>query len=116
MSKQIKLEIARENPEARCWIYSDLQLPAEKHELNDALQRARITEQNTPYEISVYECEALPLLPFRRLDSPTIDEMNFLAKRLDGLNEEERLVLQAVASKVLKYGEDEMSKEVILKW
>lgn len=108
MSKQIKLEIARENPEARCWIYSDLQLPAEKHELNDALQRARITEQNTPYEISVYECEALPLLPFRRLDSPTIDEMNFLAKRLDGLNEEERLVLQAVASKVLKYGEDEI--------
>ena len=108
MSKQIKLEIARENPEARCWIYSDLQLPAEKHELSDALQRARITEQNTPYEISVYECEALPLLPFRRLDSPTIDEMNFLAKRLDGLNEEERLVLQAVASKVLKYGEDEI--------
>lgn len=108
MSKQIKLEIARENPEARCWIYSDLQLPAEKHELNDALQRARITEQNTPYEISIYECEALPLLPFRRLDSPTIDEMNFLAKRLDGLNEEEKLVLQAVASKVLKYGEDEI--------
>ena len=108
MSKQIKLEIARENPEARCWIYSDLQLPAEKHELSDALQRARITEQNTPYEISVYECEALPLLPFRRLDSPTIDEMNFLAKRLNGLNEEERLVLQAVASKVLKYGEDEI--------
>ena len=108
MSKQIKLEIARENPEARCWIYSDLQLPAEKHELSDALQRARITEQNTPYEISVYECEALPLLPFRRLDSPTIDEMNFLAKRIDGLNEEERIVLQAVASKVLKYGEDEI--------
>ena len=108
MAKQIKLEIARENPDAGNWLYADLQLPAEEHEIRDAFQRARITDSDTFYELSAYECEALPLLPFRRLDTTTVDEMNFLAKRLDGLNEDERLVLQAVSPRILKYGEDEI--------
>ena len=108
MAKQIKLEIARENPDAGNWLYADLQLPAEEHEIRDAFQRARITNSDTFYELSVYECEALPLLPFRRLDTTTVDEMNFLAKRLDGLNEDGRLVLQAVSPRVLKYGEDDI--------
>ncbi len=108
MAKQIKLEIAAENPESRSWLYADLQLPAEEHEIRDAFQRARITSPDTYHEFSIYECEAIPALPFRRLDSPSLDELNFLAKRLDSLNEEERLVLQAVSPKILKVGEDEL--------
>ena len=108
MAKQIKLEIARENPDAGNWLYADLQLPAEEHEIRDAFQRARITSSDVYHEYSIYECEAIPILPFRRLDSPSIDELNFLAKRLDGLNEDERLVLRAVAPRILKVGEDEI--------
>ncbi len=108
MAKQIKLEIAAENPESRSWLYADLQLPAEEHEIRDAFQRAKITSPDTYHEFSIYECEAIPALPFRRLDSPSLDELNFLAKRLDSLNEEERLVLQAVSPKILKVGEDEL--------
>ena len=47
MAKQIKLEIAAENPESRSWLYADLQLPAEEHEIRDAFQRARITSPDT---------------------------------------------------------------------
>ena len=108
MAKQIKLEIAAENPESRSWLYADLQLPAEKHEIRDAFQRARITSPDTYHEFSIYECEAIPALPFRRLDFPTLDELNFLAKRLDSLNEEERLVLKAISPKILKVGEDKL--------
>lgn len=108
MAKQIKLEIARENPDAGNWLYADLQLPAEEHEIRDAFQRARITSSDVYHEYSIYECEAIPVLPFRRLDSPSIDELNFLAKRLDELNEDERLVLRAVAPRILKVGEDEI--------
>ena len=108
MAKQIKLEIARENPEAGNWLYADLQLPAEEHEIRDAFQRARITSSNVYHEYSIYECEAIPVLPFRRLDSPTIDELNFLAKRLDELSEPERVVLRAVSPRILKVGEDEI--------
>ena len=108
MAKQIKLEIARENPEAGNWLYADLQLPADEHEIRDAYQRARITGSDVYHEYSIYECEAIPMLPFRRLDAPTMDELNFLAKRLDGLNEEERLVLRAISPKIMKVGEDEL--------
>ena len=108
MAKQIKLEIARENPDAGNWLYADLQLPAEEHEIRDAFQRARITSSDVYHEYSIYECEAIPILPFRRLDSPSIDELNFLAKRLDELNDMERTVLRAVSPRILKAGEDEI--------
>lgn len=108
MAKQLKIEIARENPDAGNWLYADLELPANENEIRDAFQRARITSFGVFHEYNVYECEAIPMLPFRRLDSPTIDELNFLAKRLDSLNEEESLVLRAVAPKILKVGEDEL--------
>ena len=108
MAKQLKLEIARENPEAGNWLYADLQLPADEHEIRDAYQRARITSSDIFHQYQVYECEAIPMLPFRRLDAPTIDELNFLSKRLDGLNEEERLVLRAISPKIMKVGEDEL--------
>ena len=108
MAKQIKLEIARENPEAGNWLYADLQLPAEEHEIRDAYQRARITGSDVYHEYSIYECEAIPILPFRRLDAPTMDELNFLAKRLDELSEPERIVLRAVSPRILKAGEDEL--------
>ena len=108
MAKQLKIEIARENPDAGNWLYADLELPANEHEIRDAFQRARITSFGVFHEYNVYECEAIPILAFRRLDSPTIDELNFLAKRLDGLNEEERLVLRAVSPRILKVGEDEI--------
>ena len=108
MAKQIKLEIARENPDAGNWLYADLQLPAEEHEIRDAFQRARITSSDVYHEYSIYECEAIPVLPFRRLDSPSIDELNFLAKRLDELNDMERTVLRAVSPRILKVGEDEL--------
>lgn len=108
MSKQIKLEIANEHPETGKWLYAELELPAEEHEIRDAFQRARITDADTYHEYSIYECEAIPMLPFRRLDSPTIDELNFLAQRLDSLNEDERLVLRAVSPNILKIGEDEL--------
>ena len=42
------------------------------------------------------------------MDSPSIDELNFLAKRLDELNDMERIVLRAVSPRVLKAGEDEI--------
>ena len=108
MPKQIKLEIANEHPETGQWVYAELELPAEEYEIRDAFQRARITDADTYHEYSIYECEAIPMLPFRRLDSPTIDELNFLAQRLDSLNEDEQLVLRAVSPKILKVGEDEL--------
>ena len=104
--KQFSIEIAVLDPKTNDWIYANLKLPAKAHEIQDALQRARITDKNTHREYTVYECSALPIISGQRLDSPSIEELNFFAKRLDSLNEDERLILRAVAPKYISTDEE----------
>lgn len=102
MAKQMTIEIVTEYDELDGYYYADLELPAEDCEIRDALQKSRAVFRQDGYQdISILNCNLLPRLSDVRLDSPTLDELNFLAKRLDGLNEEERLVLQAVAPRVI---------------
>lgn len=106
MKKQMKLQIAAENPNSIDWFYSDIELPAERYEIEDALQRARIGSEDTYREYTVYECDTLPMIDGQRLDSPSIEELNFFAERLASLNDEEKLALRAVAPKHLSADEN----------
>ncbi len=106
MARQLLLQIASNLPDTDKWFYSDLALPAESYEIQDALDRARIESDDTYREYTIYECEALPMVDGQRLDSPSIEELNFFAHQLDSLDKHERLVLQAVASKHLPTDED----------
>lgn len=100
MEKQIRIELANEYPGGGGYYYATLELPAEEYEIIDALQRIRaIGRDNVSPEIYVLECSLLPELLNTRLDSPTLEEMNFFAKRLASLGFEERLAFQAIASR-----------------
>lgn len=102
MAKQMTIELVTEYDELDGYYYADLELPAEDYEIRDALQKSRAVFRQDGYQdISILNCNLLPRLSDVRLDSPTLDELNFLAKRLDGLNEEEQLALQAVAPRVI---------------
>lgn len=102
MPKQMTIEIINEYPGREQYYYADLELPAAEHEIRDALQRARdIGQTDGLFEISVLNCELLPALVGTRLDSPTLDELNFFAKRLEGLNDEEKLAFRAVSRRVI---------------
>ena len=102
MAKQMTIEMVNEYPGQEQYYYADLELPAAEYEIRDALQRARDFGQMDGYqEVSVLNCDLLPALAGVRLDSPTLDELNFFAKRLDSLNEEERLVFRAVSRRIL---------------
>lgn len=102
MAKQMTIEMVNEYPGQEQYYYADLELPAMEYEIRDALQRARDFGQTDGYrEVSVLNCDLLPALVGVRLDSPTLDEMNFFAKRLDSLNEEERLAFRAVSRRIL---------------
>lgn len=115
MKKTMKLEIANENFEHDGYFYADIALPAKDYEIKDAYHRARIPHHNGYSEITVNECQILPELEHMRLDTPTMAEMNFLAKRLAALSEDERIVLQAVKGKVFdgKEGQLISIKDVI---
>lgn len=102
MPKQMTVELINEYPGRDGYYYADLELPAEEYEIRDALQRLRdVGQTDGLFSVSVVNCALLPTLTDARLDSPTLDELNFFAKRLDGLNEEEQLVFRAVSRRIL---------------
>ena len=105
----IKIELCNEKPNSTEHFYSSVWLPASDADILDAYHKARIiTKTNAGTDIRIENCPLLPELVGTRLDSPTIDELNFLAKRLGELSEDELTALKAVKTKVLTGDEDEV--------
>lgn len=102
MAKQMKVEISSPKGLNGEWLYSSLDLPAEEHEIRDAYHRARVMSHEDERYLSVYDCDAFPMLSFVRLETEGIDELNILAQRLDSLEEHERNVLLAITPRIIK--------------
>ena len=108
-NKTIKIELCTEKKNSTEHFYSSVWLPAKDYEIMDAYHKVRITtEPEVDMDVRIESCPLLPELVGTRLDSPTMDELNFLARRLGELNEDELTVLKAVKSKVLTGDEDEL--------
>lgn len=109
MGNTLLLELQQENPRDNSYFYTTLGLPASRHEIRDACQRARIKEREIGYQnISIVKSYFFPQLADIKLDSPTIEELNFFAGRLDQMVDKELRVLQAVAKQFLHSDEDEL--------
>lgn len=100
--KMLLLEISSSSPINEQDFYADLEMPAEDHEITDSLQRARLIARDlqTAMTITVSGCEILPELVDRKLDAPTLKELNFFANRLSQLSEEEAVAIRAVFQKM----------------
>ncbi len=104
--KILRIEFSRENTAGNGYFYSELALPAEEHEIRDALQKARITEADGVYhDITIMNNGYLNVLPNARLDSPTIEELNFLSKRLAAMDSMTRRIYVAVTDANIEEGE-----------
>ena len=79
--------------------YANLLLPAEDYEIKDAMQKVRAVGRESMVEFSVDECDILPELEDIRLGAFSLDELNFFAKRLASILNEELLVFYAVKSR-----------------
>lgn len=99
--KIMRLDLSAEKPASSGYYYTELLLPAEDYEIRDAMQRLRAVGREDNVWISILECGGLPMLENVRLDSPTLNELNFFAKRLVSLTDEEQLVLRAVSGRVI---------------
>lgn len=97
--------------------YSSIELPAEDYEIEDSLQAARGKygenfSLGKDVRLEIESAPMLPLLEYKRITARTFDELNFLAKRLGSLNEDEKLVLWAIAHKKVSDGEWGQSVDV----
>ena len=85
--------------------FATLELPAKPHEIQDACHKLRITQnRDTNLRMEVCSCEILPELTDILLDSPSMEEMNFLAQRLAQLSDSEAIALRGVWQRLDKAG------------
>lgn len=117
MEKTLSIGITAVNGGIR-WIYhSEIELPAKDYEIEDRLQEARANyDKNFPLGKEVrFDIERLHLLPSLEGDqviTRTFDELNFFAKRLTTLNEDERLALRAIVNKRISDGKWKQSVDI----
>ena len=98
MKDKLRIELASENRLGRDTFYAELDLPATAEQIKDAKQRARFTDDGDMIyrAVSILYFPLLPDLEHIRLDSATVEELNFLAQRLDSLPDEQFTIYQAL--------------------
>ena len=105
--KIMRLELSAENLVHGGYYYAELLLPAADYEIKDAMQRTRAVGRENTVEVSILECDILPELQDIRLDTFSLDELNFLAKRLVSLTDEEMPVFYAVTDEVFRAADND---------
>ena len=98
--KIMRLELSAEKALNGGYYYAELLLPAADYEIKDAMQRTRAGGRENTVEVSILECDILPELQDIRLDTFSLDELNFFAKRLSSLPNEELPVFYAVTEQI----------------
>lgn len=107
--KTLTIELSHENPLGDGYFYAMLDLPAEEYEIRDAIQRARMIGREESFRsIGILDCGAWPELLYYRLDSPSIDELNFFANRIAQMDDSELAIFRTVAPKVLGSPADDL--------
>ena len=98
MRDKIRIELSSENRLGWEPFYALLDLPATVQQIRDARQKARITgrEDMTYESITMVEFDPLPDLEHLRLDTTSVEELNYLAQRLDSLSDEQFTIYQAL--------------------
>lgn len=109
--KIMRLELYAEKPLRGEYFYAELLLPAAEYELKDAMQRTRAVARENTVKFNILDCDILPELEDVRLDTFNLDELNFLAKRLVSLPNEELPVFCAVTEQLFN---DENNGEPIV--
>lgn len=105
--KIMRLELSAEKALNGGYYYAELLLPAADYEIKDAMQRTRAGGRENTVEVSILECDILPELQDIRLDTFSLDELNFLAKRLVSLTDEELPVFYAVTDEVFRAADND---------
>ena len=105
--KIMRLELSVEKALNGGYYYAELLLPAADYEIKDAMQKARAVGRENTVEVSILECDILPELQDIRLDTFSLDELNFLAKRLVSLTDEEMPVFYAVTDEVFRAADND---------
>ena len=101
----LQIEVVAENADRSGVYFTVLDLPAMGGRIWDALQRLRSTATpERPFDVSIRESPKLPELAGITLIAPTLPELNFFARRLAFMPDEDILLLKGVFLQRLEAG------------
>ena len=104
-NKQAIMQLVVDNPFNGDFYNTELELPATKAEIKDAMHRGRTVGRNPEtFGLVITQCTALPDLASVDFDRPTIEELNFFVKRLEQLTEREQTALNRVFNQRMEEG------------
>ena len=104
----LQIEVVAENADRSGVYFTVLGLPAMGGRIWDALQRLRSTATpERPFDVSIRESPKLPELAGITLIAPTLPELNFFARRLAFMPDEDILLLKGVLLQRLEAGQYE---------
>lgn len=107
LSGKIFVIIGTLNPEMMEYTYSELKLPATNSEIEDAMQKARIiNNDNNDISIEITNCQDLPEFEGVRLDGQMLEELNFFASRMAKLAEWELAAAGAIFCDMIEKSEE----------
>ena len=104
---KVIIELSTEDLHGTGYLFTNLALPATDGQIEDAMQKARAIGREDYMQITVISSPRLPELMDTRLDSPSIQEMNFFAQRLEKLPENQLIGLNALFETQKEAGEYE---------
>ena len=101
----LQIEVVAENADRSGVYFTVLDLPAMGGRIWDALQRLRSTATpERPFDVSIRKSPKLPELAGITLIAPTLPELNFFARRLAFMPDEDILLLKGVFLQRLEAG------------
>ena len=99
--KTIVIELSSRFPNGE-YYNAVLELPADDSEILEAERESRINDDESEGDISIVAAVCPAALEHMVLDSMRIDELNYYAKRLASLTDEQRPVYQALVNRYIK--------------
>lgn len=104
-TKILQIEIVTENADHSGVYFTILDLPAMRGQIQDALQRLRATAYpDCPLDVSIREIPKFPELAGITLITPTLPELDFFARRLASMPDEDILLLKGVFRQRMEAG------------
>ena len=90
IESEVKIPGCRETCYASCWF------PATEQQMKDFRQRARLHPKYQDYSIRILRCPPVPEIADMRIGDFSLEELNFLAKRLAVLPQPEIIAMKAL--------------------
>ena len=91
--------LSAENPIGNGYFYAELGLPATSQQIMDVKQRARFTGTSGFHDVEILSSPYIGSLEYMRMDTTSVEELNYLAQRINEMPDDEIVIFQALLQK-----------------